>query len=158
MINNFKGPNDWASNFSVLQNPIMVGNLIFKTNEHFFAAHKTLIYEERVWIANQPTAREAKWAGSQKGYKGRKITLRNDWQPAVQINVMKLGLTLKFILNYDMATKLINSWPKILIEGNWWHDNFWGDCYCKKCENIEGQNNLGIQLMKLRTLLMKIRI
>lgn len=31
-----------------------------------------------------------------------------------------------------------------------WHDNFWGNCTCVKCENIEGQNWLGKLLMKVR--------
>ena len=31
---------------------------------------------------------------------------------------------------------------------NSWHDNYWGICNCDKCSN--GQNNLGLLLMKLR--------
>ena len=37
-----------------------------------------------------------------------------------------------------------------LIEGNYWHDNFWVSCSCEKCGN-RGQNNLGKLLMKLRS-------
>jgi hypothetical protein len=37
----------------------------------------------------------------------------------------------------------------MLIEGNWWHDNFYGSCTCNKCVN-KGENNLGKILMKIR--------
>jgi len=37
-----------------------------------------------------------------------------------------------------------------LIEGNAWHDNFWGDCFCEKCRDIEGLNVLGNILMRIR--------
>ena len=37
-----------------------------------------------------------------------------------------------------------------IVEGNYWHDNYWGNCTCDKCKNIEGQNKLGKILMKIR--------
>lgn len=40
-------------------------------------------------------------------------------------------------------------WREI-VEGNYWHDNYWGNCTCDKCKNIEGQNKLGKILMKIR--------
>ena len=36
-----------------------------------------------------------------------------------------------------------------LIEGNTWHDNYWGVCSCSKC-NGRGKNRLGKLLMKVR--------
>lgn len=48
-------------------------------------------------------------------------------------------------------TKLLQTGSETIIEGNWWHDNFWGICQCKKCEYIEGENNLGFLLMHIRT-------
>ena len=41
----------------------------------------------------------------------------------------------------------------MLIEGNYWHDNYWGNCLCPKCKEIEGQNQLGKILMKVRSTL-----
>lgn len=38
-----------------------------------------------------------------------------------------------------------------IIEGNYWHDNLWGNCFCKKCENIKGQNWLGRLIMDIRS-------
>jgi predicted NAD-dependent protein-ADP-ribosyltransferase YbiA (DUF1768 family) len=51
-----------------------------------------------------------------------------------------------------------------MIEGNWWHDNFWGDCYCnnksgKHPECLKpGLNKLGLLLMNLRRYFQDIRM
>ena len=37
-----------------------------------------------------------------------------------------------------------------LIEGNHWHDNFWGICTCDKCWDKRQENQLGKLLMKIR--------
>lgn len=50
----------------------------------------------------------------------------------------------------DLKARLLLTGDKKLIEGNTWHDNFWGDCTCKKCETVERKNTLGKLLMKLR--------
>jgi len=46
--------------------------------------------------------------------------------------------------------RLLGTFQGQLVEGNTWHDNFWGDCRCLKCKNIVGQNHLGKLLMRLR--------
>jgi ribA/ribD-fused uncharacterized protein len=159
MINDFRGENSFLSNFHILQNPIYFGNIVFITSEHLYQALKTLIYEERAWIASQPTPREAKWAGSKKGYRGRIITLREDWdQDEVRWNAMFFACMLKYSTNYDLAAKLIATHPKQLIEGNRWHDNYWGDCYCDGCRNKQGLNNLGLVQMQFRKFLISVRI
>ena len=43
----------------------------------------------------------------------------------------------------------------LLIEGNTWHDNYWGDCSCNRCKSKSGENMLGILLMELRDKLNK---
>ena len=37
-----------------------------------------------------------------------------------------------------------------LVEGNRWHDNFWGRCVCRACRRIGGANVLGTLLMQVR--------
>jgi predicted NAD-dependent protein-ADP-ribosyltransferase YbiA (DUF1768 family) len=49
-----------------------------------------------------------------------------------------------------MSDLLLNTGDEELIEGNYWHDNYWGNCTCSKCKDIEGQNKLGKILMKVR--------
>jgi ribA/ribD-fused uncharacterized protein len=149
MIDEFRGENRYLSNFHILEKPIKTGILTFKTNEHFYQAHKTLDLNDRIWIADQPTPGLAKKAGSIEGLNDRKIQLRNDWRE-VQCPVMYMGLVLKFMNNYPLAAHLLSTGDELLIEGNWWHDNFWGDCKCPKCAHIKGKNNLGLLLMQLR--------
>ena len=90
---------------------------------------------------------------------GRKIQLREDWKKEeIKRVVMYTGLTMKFMGNYNIASKLMATNNKELIEGNWWHDNYWGDCKCDKCRHIVGENNLGKLLMLTRDMLTLIRI
>jgi ribA/ribD-fused uncharacterized protein len=157
MINNFEGGFEYLSNFHVMQKPIVFGSLVFKTNEHFYQAHKTLNLDDRIWIAGLDKAWKAKKAGSAAGYKGRVIQYRDDWDDAKE-DVMLMGLILKFTSNYELAALLFSTLPRLLVEGNYWHDNFWGECTCNKCANIQGMNNLGLLLMSLREMLTSIRI
>ena len=50
----------------------------------------------------------------------------------------------KFEQNSDIRQKLIDTYPEELIEGNYWHDTFWG-----VCEGV-GENHLGQILMQIR--------
>lgn len=63
---------------------------------------------------------------------------------------MKKALLAKFKQNISLKELLLETNDCYLIEGNYWHDNIWGICYCKKCENIKGENRLGKLLMKIR--------
>jgi predicted NAD-dependent protein-ADP-ribosyltransferase YbiA (DUF1768 family) len=36
-----------------------------------------------------------------------------------------------------------------MVEDNWWHDNYWGDCHCFQCFRI-GINMLGQIWMQVR--------
>lgn len=50
----------------------------------------------------------------------------------------------------DLRQKLFNTQPHILVEGNTWHDQTWGDCTCPQHAYISGQNMLGQMLMTVR--------
>jgi ribA/ribD-fused uncharacterized protein len=56
-------------------------------------------------------------------------------------------LSIKFSEN-NLKQKLLFTGDKEILYYNSWHDNYWGICDCDKCSN--GQNNLGLLLMKLR--------
>ena len=70
-------------------------------------------------------------------------------------HVMAEAVLNKFTQNYDLKLLLINTTPHYLVEGNTWCDNYWGNCSCGYCTNIEGQNKLGITLMAVRNILTK---
>lgn len=50
----------------------------------------------------------------------------------------------KFTQNPELLDKLKATGDAILIEGNYWHDTFWGVCEGK------GKNYLGKIIMKIR--------
>jgi len=115
----------------------------FATVEHAYVAAKTQDRMFRSRIA-QLLAEEAGLAKKM----GRSCTLRRDWD-LMKVSVMYRLLMQKF--SYDEFKSLLISTGDVdIIEGNYWHDNFWGNCFCKKCVNIPGKNQLGKLLMKIR--------
>jgi hypothetical protein len=79
---------------------------------------------------------------------GRSVTLREDWED-VKVQMMLDTIKAKFDQNEHLKKLLIETENIKLIEGNYWHDNFWGVCYCSDC-NGNGKNTLGILLENLR--------
>lgn len=81
---------------------------------------------------------------------GRRVAVRADWDE-VKIAVMDELLHAKFA-HRQMRELLLKTGDAVLVEGNHWHDPFWGVCTgCKYgCEGI-GENHLGRLLMALRT-------
>ena len=139
MIKEFIGQYEFLSNF--WQSPFTYKGITYPTNEHFFQAMKTLDPKERQWIASAETPGIAK-------RRGRTCTLRYDWEQ-VKDEVMLTGLRIKFS-HPALRTQLIMTGDEELIEGNWWHDNTWGNCSCPQCHSIHGQNRLGKLLMQVR--------
>ncbi len=75
---------------------------------------------------------------------GRKVNIRPDWEE-VKLSIMEEIVRAKFEQNKDLAEKLIATCDEELIEGNYWHDCFWGVC------NGQGENHLGQILMQIRS-------
>ena len=134
------GPNWFLSNFS--PSPIVVNGLWFPTVEHAYQSFKAKDDTAREWIRTAPTPREAQRRG--------RATDKKDTFDHDKLVIMNFLLKLKFE-NPVLGTKLLATEEKYLIEGNYWHDNFWGDCYCDHCRTIHGENWLGKLLMQRRT-------
>ena len=155
MIKEFKDDYGFLSNFYMdAGGGFMTGATFWQTNEHFFQAMKTEHPIHRDMIRNAAWPAIAKKMGSKRGYYENgllilKIDLRPDWEE-IKLKVMLFGLRKKFFPGSIMAQKLMETYPKKLVEGNYWHDNYWGDCYCPKCQNIQGKNMLGELLMIVR--------
>lgn len=161
MISSFRGTYHYLSSFYKLDVPIPWFNIEYPTSEHMFAAFKTMDLQDRVWISMLKEPRHAKWAGSRKGYNGRKITLRGDWEQEykgapLKVYIMRHVMTLKYTFNPQLIYNLCGTHPKQLVEGNRWHDNYWGNCTCNNCVHIPGQNLLGRLHMELRGLYMMV--
>lgn len=134
MINQFRGKCFFLSNFY----PIKIFG--YDSVEHAFQSAKSSDKEYKRKIKNAKTAAMAKKIG-------RTAILRPGWE-LNKIKIMEFLLREKF-KNKELAKALVDTNDEILIEGNYWHDTFWGICYCNRC-NGKGQNNLGKLLMKIR--------
>lgn len=139
MINSFEGKYSFLSNF--YQSTITDGNLMFPTVEHMYQAAKTTDMADYEKIAGARTPNEAKRLG-------RHCTIRKDWEE-VKEQVMYKALVEKFSIP-ELQKALLATGEEELEEGNYWHDNIWGKCYCVECQNTVGQNKLGKMLMKIR--------
>lgn len=143
VISSFDGEFRFLSNFYGL--PIEYEGISFKSNEAAFQAMKTLDKDKRIEISQMPP-NLAKRAG-------RTVKLREDWND-IRLQIMLDINRIKYSNEY-LKKKLLATGDAELIEGNYWHDNFWGNCSCPKCVNIEGENNLGKILMQIREELKK---
>jgi hypothetical protein len=59
----------------------------------------------------------------------------------------------KFGQDEALGDRLLSTGDSLLIEGNYWHDNYWGRCTCSKCQSEIGLNQLGEVLMYVREFL-----
>jgi ribA/ribD-fused uncharacterized protein len=137
-VTQFTGGFQFLSNFYPA--PIKMKGLIYPTVEHAFQAAKTLDDAEREWV------RQCKAPGQAKRM-GKKVTLREDWDE-IKVEAMYQMVRMKFRIPV-LRKLLLNTGEAKLIEGNTWHDNFWGDCKCGNCKN-RGRNQLGMILERVR--------
>lgn len=82
---------------------------------------------------------------------GRKLIIRPDWDE-VRVDIMRDLLLQKFYPTI-LRRKLLSTFAATLVEGNYWHDEFWGVCDggCRQGPHEpNGKNMLGILLMDTR--------
>ena len=150
MINRFISKHKVLSNFEPTS--VVYENLTFSTVEHAYVAAKTRDKKFHRQIATMPAAQ----AGLAKKW-GRTVELRTDWEK-VKLGIMQNLLMQKFdperkcaILRCNPQYEILrDTGNELLVEGNFWHDNYWGNCLCGKCMKIKGENHLGLLLMKVR--------
>ena len=133
MIKVFDGEYAFLSNF--YERKVEYKGITYGSSEAAFQAQKTLDTEERLQFATLTP--------SQSKRKGRKVALRPDWED-VKVLTMYEIVRAKFTQNSDLAEKLIATGDEELVEGNYWHDTFWG-----VCDGV-GTNFLGKILMRIR--------
>jgi ribA/ribD-fused uncharacterized protein len=139
-IRDFHGENFFLDNFFVRD--FIIDGVVYKTVEHRFQSKKMMNKEDEFEIIVADSPSKAKMLGNM-------LYMRKDWY-RVRYSVMLEAVWEKFSQHEDLKNKLLETGEALLVEGNTWHDNIWGDCECIKCRNIEGQNYLGKILMKVR--------
>jgi ribA/ribD-fused uncharacterized protein len=139
MIREFQGEWRFLSNFWPVQ--IWIDGMKFASVEHAFQAAKTLVPEEKIGIRNKLTPGQAKRAA-------KFITLRPDWFE-IREQVMEELVRQKFTKHKALQLDLLATGEQDIVEGNTWHDVFWGVCNCETHKG-QGENILGKILMKIR--------
>ena len=137
-ITSFRGDYFFLSNFSPAT--FSVDGLAFPTTEHAYQAFKAATREGFEMIRNAPTARDAK-------HFGKDVQLRLGWEQMKE-TVMLLCLRAKFGIP-ELRAKLLATGNAKLVEGNTWHDRYWGKCGCQQHKGA-GYNRLGELLMQVR--------
>jgi len=141
-IKEFQKDYRWLSNFSDCE--VVLDGLTYRSVEYAYQAAKTLIVSERAHIIAAGYAGEAK-------RRGKLVTKRPDWEQ-VKLQVMEGLLLQKFPQKY-FKDKLLATGDQELIEGNYYHDVFYGVCNGKCRKGLHtpfGDNHLGKLIMKIR--------
>lgn len=134
-ISSFNGTeHSFLSNFYT--SPIVIFGKTYITVEHAYQAMKSLNPHD------SETIRLAYTPGKAKSL-GKHLVCREDWDE-IKDSVMYFLLQLKF-QNKELATKLKETSPHELIEGNTYGDIYWGQCPIGN-----GKNMLGKLLMVVR--------
>lgn len=136
VIDRFVGKYAFLSNFYEV--PVQYMGYEFQNNEAAFQGAKC---PSRIEEFIELPPNEAKRLG-------RKVELREDWE-SIKDSVMYEICLNKFSRHKDLRDKLLATGEAELIEGNYWHDCYWGVCEGK------GLNKLGNILMKIRSELKK---
>ena len=136
----FHGPHMFLSNFWSCD--VEFESITYASTEHAYQAAKTHDPVARARISTAQKPGEAKRLGTH-------VVLRPDWEE-VKLGIMEGLLQQKFEPGTELGEKLRATGSKILVEGNRWHDVWWGVCVCKKHDG-KGRNELGKLLMKIRS-------
>ncbi len=134
-IGRFRRKYDFLSNFYPA--PLLFEGQRYLNSEAAFQAQKCADAADR--------ARFATLSPDEAKRLGETVALRADWDD-IRLDVMYRVLQAKFCQNPQLALYLAETGAALLQEGNPWHDTFWG----VDLKTGEGQNNLGLLLMRLR--------
>ncbi len=160
IIDRFRGEYDCFSNFH-LGAPFKLWGIEFATSEHAYqwakshdaADKKKILYKTVQYIGTAGDVLEFD-SPSTPGHarsEGKLVTKRPDWLD-VRYPIMVEVVEAKFSQNWGILQILLGTEDAILIEGNTWHDNTWGECNnCPRCEGQVKLNLLGKALMQTRT-------
>lgn len=130
---------NWFSNMMEFERPLRHQGIGYRTVENFYQAMKTAKddLEMRRRIAAAPPY-EAKRLG-------RGVRLRPDWGE-IRLAVMETALRHKFAPGTRWHAQLMATGDEEIVEWNNWGDRYWG----REVSDGQGENHLGILLMKLR--------
>lgn len=143
-IRSFQGDYRFLSNFYGVapgEHPVRIvfEGAIYRAVEYAYVAAKLLDPNLREEVRLLPTPGQAK-----RFLKERGLARRADWHE-VNLGLMEDFVRQKFS-EQPLKAMLLDTGDEELIEGNTWHDVFWG----VDAATGEGRNHLGRILMKAR--------
>jgi len=138
------------SNFPLY--PVRLDGVEYPSVEHGYQAGKIVDLDARfLRVSNEGVL---KMTPAQVKNWGRTFPLPTDWNSR-KVDVMWGLLKQKWIspiTETSLSRKLLLTGDRLLVEGNYWHDVFWGKCYCSR-HQWDGENYLGRMLMRIRYIL-----
>ena len=140
MIKLFMGAYEFLSNYYD-PCPVTFEGRTYRNSEAAYQAQKCR-YDDKKDLFMELSPDEAKGLG-------KRITIIEDWDDK-KLDIMREIVHAKFIQHPELVPRLLNTGGEWLLEGNYWHDNFYGDCQCPDCRGIPGRNWLGHILMDER--------
>ena len=134
-ITEFRGEYRFLSNFHI--HPIVYKGILYPSSEHAYVSMKSNDPRIKIQISQERSPGKVKKLG-------RGVDIASDWLD-IRLNVMEEILRIKFS-DTELKNRLLSTGNRLIYEGNWWKDTFWG----VDIETGFGQNNLGKLLMKIR--------
>ena len=138
-ITNFRGKYNFLSNF--YQAYFDFDGNTWDTSEAAYQACKTDDWDEKIKMMNMGPVVVKKY--------GRKVPMFDGFEEHKD-EFMRVIVACKFHDNPALLKKLIETGDEKLVEGNTWHDNYWGICRCGRSSCGVGKNKLGKVLMQIR--------
>lgn len=140
LINLFRDGYSFLSNMSRAK--VTYNGLEFMSSEAAFQSAKCAREEDRQTLSKTLKGKDARSYGSS-------VEMVPDWEQ-IKDEVMVRVVYAKFTQNPLLMEKLLDTGNAKLVEGNFWHDNYWGKCACKKCTDKASPNVLGRSLFFVR--------
>ena len=138
-ITQFRGYYWFLSNFYPIN--VDYNGITYPSVEHAYQSQKSIDDKLRLRISRQKEPSMAK-------YLGRHCERRKDWNN-IKEQIMFELLSIKFT-KPSLRQKLLETKEAILVEGYTGGDKEWGAVRNHKTGYLEGDNKLGVFLMKLR--------
>lgn len=148
----FDGERAWLSNFypapfdwsGVVDGVQIAPEGEYVSGEHAFQAAKFLDGDHQRRIMEAETPAQAKALGGDRGH-----PIHLDWETRLSLLTMQSVTKAKFDRPVRQQ-RLGETGDALLVEGNRWHDQKWGQCSCDKHAASFGRNLLGLVLMEHR--------
>lgn len=135
----FRNEYRFLSNFAPAE--VEYNGIIFPSVENAYVAAKTDDKDIQLSLVDMT-------AGGAKKFGREQCLIRPNFE-SEKVQIMQNLLEQKFKNEYYRYL-LYSTEDTELIEGNTWHDNFWGSCTCDSCGD-KGKNTLGKLLMIIRS-------